>query len=62
MTRSHRLEAVRGHLLEAVGDSGAARLAYQRAAGMTTSQTEQRYLLLRAAGLGEPATPPAVQA
>src|SRR5215218_2703127 len=51
MTHTHRLEAVRAHLLERAGDLDAARLAYQRAARMTTNLPEQRYLTLRAARL-----------
>ena len=48
---SHRLDAVRGHLLELAGDEAAAREAYQRAARMTASLPEQRYLTLKAARL-----------
>jgi RNA polymerase sigma factor (sigma-70 family) len=48
MTRNHRLEAVRGHLLELAGDLAAARESYQRAARMSASIPEQRYLALRA--------------
>jgi RNA polymerase sigma factor (sigma-70 family) len=51
MEHNHRLEAVRGHLLELAGDSVAAREAYRRAARMTASIPEQRYLALRAARL-----------
>jgi RNA polymerase sigma factor (sigma-70 family) len=51
MAYTHRLEAVRGHLLEQAGDLAAAREAYQRAARMTASLPEQRYLTLRAARL-----------
>jgi RNA polymerase sigma factor (sigma-70 family) len=51
MRRNHRLEAVRGHLLELAGDLSAARDSYQRAARMTASTPEQRYLALRAARL-----------
>jgi predicted RNA polymerase sigma factor len=51
MTHTHRLEAVRGHLLELAGESAAARACYQRAARMTASVPEQRYLALRAARL-----------
>ena len=51
MVHTHRLEAVRGHLLELAGDSVAARASYQRAARMTASLPEQRYLALRAARL-----------
>jgi RNA polymerase sigma factor (sigma-70 family) len=51
MAYTHRLEAVRGHLLEQAGDLAAARECYQRAARMTASLPEQRYLTLRAARL-----------
>ena len=51
MAHTHRLEAVRGHLLELAGDTLAARECYQRAARMTASLPEQRYLALRAARL-----------
>jgi RNA polymerase sigma factor (sigma-70 family) len=52
MANSHRLHAVRGHLLELAGDRVAARESYRRAARMTKSVPEQRYLALRAARLG----------
>ena len=48
---THRLDAVRGHLLELAGDGAAAREAYLRAARMTASLPEQRYLSLKAARL-----------
>lgn len=51
MAHTHRLEAVRGHLLELAGDTVAARDAYQRAARMTANIPEQHYLALRAARL-----------
>ena len=51
LAQSHRLEAVRAHLLERAGDFKAAREAYLRAAKMTASLPEQRYLALRAAAL-----------
>jgi predicted RNA polymerase sigma factor len=51
MAHSHRLEAVRAHLLEQAGDPAAARDCYLRAAKMTGSVPEQRYLELRAARL-----------
>ncbi len=54
MSRNHRLHAVRGHLLELAGDASAAREAYSRAARMTASLPEQRYLALRASQLGQP--------
>jgi predicted RNA polymerase sigma factor len=58
MAHNHRLEAVRAHLLEQAGDTAAARESYLRAAKMTASLPEQRYLELRAARLHHP-TPPA---
>jgi RNA polymerase sigma factor (sigma-70 family) len=51
MSRNHRLEAVRAHLLELAGNPAAARESYLRAARMTASLPEQRYLALRAARL-----------
>ena len=57
MTHTHRLEAVRAHLLEQAGDTTAARESYLRAARMTASLPEQRYLELRAARLHQ-LTPP----
>jgi predicted RNA polymerase sigma factor len=47
----HRLDAVRAHLLEMVGDRAAARDAYRLAARRTTSLPERRYLEGRAARL-----------
>ena len=52
MARTHRLEAVRAHLLELAGDVEAAREAYRLAARRTASVPERRYLSLRAARLG----------
>jgi predicted RNA polymerase sigma factor len=57
ITHSHRLDAVRAHLLEQAGDTAAARECYLRAAKMTGSLPEQRYLTLRAARLGHVARP-----
>jgi predicted RNA polymerase sigma factor len=51
MANNHRLEAVRGHLLEMAGEVDAARESYRKAARMTASLPEQRYLALRAARL-----------
>jgi RNA polymerase sigma factor (sigma-70 family) len=51
MANNHRLEAVRAHLLEMSGDSRSARDSYRRAARMTASIPEQRYLAMRAARL-----------
>jgi RNA polymerase sigma factor (sigma-70 family) len=61
MAHTHRLEAVRAHLLERAGDPVAARESYLQAARMTASLPEQRYLALRAARLqhlAPPADPP----
>jgi RNA polymerase sigma factor (sigma-70 family) len=52
MAHTHRLEAVRAHLLEQAGDTAAAWHSYLRAAKSTASLPEQRYLQLRAAQLG----------
>jgi RNA polymerase sigma factor (sigma-70 family) len=57
MAHTHRLEAVRAHLLEQAGDTTTARQSYLRAARMTASLPEQRYLELRAAQLRHPAPP-----
>jgi RNA polymerase sigma factor (sigma-70 family) len=46
----HRVHAVRAHLLELSGDLAGARTEYERAATLTLSLPEQRYLLARAAG------------
>lgn len=46
----HRVHAVRAHLLELSGDRAGARSEYERAASLTLSLPEQRYLLARAAG------------
>jgi RNA polymerase sigma factor (sigma-70 family) len=51
MAGSHRLDAVRAHLLELAGDTAAARERYRAAARRTTSLPEQRYLESRAARL-----------
>jgi predicted RNA polymerase sigma factor len=51
LAASHRLDAVRAHLLERAGDVSAARAAYLAAARRTTSLPEQRYLEGRAAAL-----------
>ncbi|MCF1597584.1 RNA polymerase sigma factor [Streptomyces muensis] len=47
----HRLDAVRGHLLERAGAYDEARAAYEAAAAKTLSLPEQRYLHARAARL-----------
>jgi RNA polymerase sigma factor (sigma-70 family) len=53
LAHNHRLEAVRAHLLEQAGDYATARECYLRAARMTASLPEQRYLTRRAARLRE---------
>ena len=60
LTHTHRLEAVRAHLLERAGDVAAARESYLRAAATTASLPEHRYLTLRAARLhpSPPVQPP----
>ena len=51
MAQTHRLDAVRAHLLELAGDDEAARESYRRAMQGTASPAEQRYLGLREASL-----------
>jgi RNA polymerase sigma factor (sigma-70 family) len=51
MTRGHRLDAVRAHLLEMSGDRAGAVTAYRRAAKRAASIPEQHYLALQAARL-----------
>jgi RNA polymerase sigma factor (sigma-70 family) len=51
LAHSHRLDAVRAHLLEQAGDREGARAAYGRAARATANRPEQHYLRLRAAQL-----------
>jgi RNA polymerase sigma factor (sigma-70 family) len=53
LTGSHRVAAVRGHLLELAGDTDAAVSAYLSAAGRTTNTPERNYLLTQAATLRE---------
>ena len=53
MSRHHRTYAVRAHLLERAGRLVEAREAYERAARMTASIPEQRYLNARIAGLND---------
>jgi len=48
MRRHHRTHAVRAHLLEMAGDHAEAHRAYARAARLTASIPEQRYLNARA--------------
>ena len=47
----HRVHAVRAHLLELAGDGAGAHAEYSRAAELTASLPEQRYLTRRAARL-----------
>lgn len=51
LATGHRLDAVRGHLLERAGDHDGARACYGRAAQRTASTAERNYLLTRAARL-----------
>ncbi|MEV0077101.1 sigma-70 family RNA polymerase sigma factor [Nocardia neocaledoniensis] len=51
MARHHRTHAVRAHLLEMTGDAQRALESYRRAAQLTASVPEQRYLNARAARL-----------
>ncbi|MCB9651437.1 MAG: RNA polymerase sigma factor, partial [Deltaproteobacteria bacterium] len=53
VTGHHRVEAVRGHLLERAGRVAEAVACYRRAAARTTSEAERRYLLTHAARLAE---------
>ena len=50
----HRLHAVRAHLLEMTGDTAGAVAEYRMAAGRTSSQPEQVWLLTQAARLSRP--------
>ena len=50
---SHRLDAVRGHLLELAGDRDGAVRHYLAAANRTTNTAERNYLLTQAATLRE---------
>ena len=54
---SHRLVAVRAHLLERAGEPQAAVALYRAAAARTTSIPERNYLLMRAARLNEKVDP-----
>jgi RNA polymerase sigma factor (sigma-70 family) len=53
LATSHRLDAVRAHLLERAGDRQGAIRHYRQAAQRTTSTPERNYLLLHAARLSE---------
>ena len=48
---THRLDAVRAHLMERAGDAAGAIALYRRAAGRTASVVEREYLLAHAARL-----------
>lgn len=50
---SHRLDAVRAHLLERVGERDAAVMLYREAASKTASAPERDYLLMKAARVRE---------
>jgi len=54
---THRLDAVRAHLLERAGDLPGAVALYRRAAGRTASTVERDYLLAMAARLNAPSAP-----
>jgi RNA polymerase sigma factor (sigma-70 family) len=56
LANTHRLDAVRGHLLELAGQVPAAVSAYQAAANRTTNTAERNYLLTRAAALRDRGT------
>ncbi|WP_020523896.1 RNA polymerase sigma factor [Catelliglobosispora koreensis] len=49
----HRLHAVRGHLLEMAGSPDLAKAAYLRAADLTTSLPQRRYLHQKAVAIGD---------
>ncbi len=53
LAQHHRLDAVRAHLLEMLGDTAAAVRHYRIAAARTTSIPEQNYLMTQAARLEE---------
>ena len=54
----YRVDSVRAHLLEMIGDTEGAVEHYRAAAGRTTSLPEQRYLSLKAARLKQGETEP----
>jgi RNA polymerase sigma factor (sigma-70 family) len=53
MKGHHRLDSVRGHLLERAGDRAGAVACYRRAAAGTASVAERNYLLIQAARLAD---------
>jgi RNA polymerase sigma factor (sigma-70 family) len=58
LARHHRLDAVRAHLLEMIGDHETAMTHYRIAAERTTSIPERNYLMTQAARLSESANKP----
>jgi predicted RNA polymerase sigma factor len=54
LARSHRVLAVRAHLLEQMGDTTGARSEYVAAAAGTQNVRERDYLTMKAAALGRP--------
>jgi RNA polymerase sigma factor (sigma-70 family) len=59
LAETHRLDAVRAHLLEFAGDHASAIARYRAAADRTTSVPERTYLLLRAGRLANGEASPA---
>jgi predicted RNA polymerase sigma factor len=57
LSGTHRLDAVRGHLLERANDMAAASACYLAAAEKTASLPERNYLMMRAARLREARVP-----
>jgi predicted RNA polymerase sigma factor len=57
LDRSHRLDAVRGHLLERKGDLEGARTAFVAAAAGSANVRERDYLTMKAAALGSVSPP-----
>jgi predicted RNA polymerase sigma factor len=55
LAHSHRLHAVRAHLLQMKGDEAAAADEYVKAAAGTGNRREREYLTLRAAAMRNPA-------
>jgi RNA polymerase sigma factor (sigma-70 family) len=53
LNATHRLDAVRAHLLERAGDFAAAVTLYRKAASRTSSVPERNYLTMKAARLAE---------
>jgi predicted RNA polymerase sigma factor len=53
LRESHRLDAVRAHLLELAGQPDLAVRLYRKAASRTTSVPERNYLLMKAGRLDE---------